>query len=949
MNMMDPDDHIEVRPALKGPSPEQTMRFGCGCLAIVAVVIFLLSSVTPYANFLWFAHDARRIQVFTISYQTRGLLFAIAFVPALLLLYYSLSRALSVSLVYLRIPETLSEVLLSNALGWFRRHAALVTKLAALALAFFFALGFSNEWNTFLLATHVESFGKVDPIFGLDLGFFVFSLPWYLAIANFVFAVLLATTLVTIGIYVGMQMLASLARIELARPFVRMHVSSLIGLVILAFAAQLWLRRFEFGLAVGQQFTGAGYTGIRQLTMQTIAAVLVGLLGLATIVNGRQWKPFQVPIAGGIGVAAFYFLTVIAYPGLLQRFKVEPDKVNLEGPYAKSAIAMTRFGYGLDVIEARNAEVHESPTQQELADSQTTIDNMRLWDPEVLRSTLGVVQALRGFYAFNDVDVDRYSVNGKQTLTMISARDIYPEGLADNSRNWVTERLQYTHGFGVVISPVNTADSEGLPTYLTSDIPPVSIPDIPIKEPRIYFSDFRDLRREPLDEYALVDTQVREFDYAAGGADKLTRWTGNRGIPFGGLLTRIAFSILFQDTSPLVASNLTSGTRLLMHRNVKERCSLIYPFLQFDDDPYIVVLDGKLVWILDGYTTSGQIPYSAKADPLGRPLNYNYIRNSVKITVDAYTGETTAYAMDTVDPLLKAYRRIYPGLVQDASKMPAGLDKHLRYPEDLFTIQALQLTQYHVSDPTSFLNGSQAWDMPTERGQTGEAEETRPYFVQMRLPDEPKEGFLLILPFTPRQKNNLSGWLAAHCDPGYYGKLVLYQFTEGANIPGPSQMEATFNQDKVIADLNRQLNNDQSELVPGNLLLVPLGKSFLYVEPLFIKSRTSGIPQKPELKKVILALPHGHPVVADTYREALQKLFGDLTNQTAPPAESTSSKPTGTSASATVQRLQGVPRAEIQALAKLFDEMDSAQRSGDWAKYGELLKQMKAKIQELAK
>ena len=569
---------------------------------------------------------------------------------------------------------------------------------------------------------------------------------------------------------------------------------------------------------------------------------------------------------------------------------------------------------------------------------------MRLWDPTVLRTTLDNVQTLRSFYSFNDVDVDRYTVNGKQTLTMVAARDIHLDALPDNSRTWQFERLQYTHGFGITMSPVNTADEQGLPTYLIRDIPPVTPPEIPIKQPRIYYSDFRDARGETTDEYALVDTKVAEFDYPSGGSMTTSHWESDRGIPFSGLLTRLAFSILFQDVNPLIGgANLTSGTRLLVHRNVKERCSLIYPFLQFDDDPYIVVLNGRLVWVLDGYTTTGQIPYSQRLEGAERPLNY--IRNSVKATVDAYTGETIAYAIEPKDPILKAYREIYPGLIRDLSELPAGLDKHFRYPEDLFNIQSVQLTQYHVTDAQAFLNTSQAWDIPNERGLSDVSEPSRPYYVQMRLPDEPKEGFLLILPFTPRGKPNMTGWLAAHCDPGSYGKLVLYQYPEGSNPPpGPAQMEATFNQDKVIADINRQLNNDQSRILSGNLLVVPLGKSLLYVEPLFLQSRTEGIAPKPKLVKVILALPSGNPVVADTYDEALQKLFG---NGEGVAATAPTVPVPGTSTAPAVAADSEAWKREVRIVGKLLDDAEAAQRAGDWARYGDLLKQLKAKIKDL--
>ncbi|MBI3722156.1 MAG: UPF0182 family protein, partial [Fimbriimonas ginsengisoli] len=423
------------------------------------------------------------------------------------------------------------------------------------------------------------------------------------------------------------------------------------------------------------------------------------------------------------------------------------------------------------------------------------------------------------------------------------------------------------------------------PTFMTRDIPVRTIPELAIDRPQIYFSDFRGLRGEPEDEYALVDTDVKEFDYPTEEGSNTHRWAGLGGIPVGTPWLRLLYSAALKDGNLLISGNITSRSRLLMHRGVLDRAQLLYPFLKFDPDPYIVILGGKLVWVLDGYTMTDMIPYSHIEEGAER---LNYARNPAKVTIDAYTGEPHAYAIQPDEPILAAYRSIYPGLVSDASELPAGLEAHFRYPEQLLMLQARQLTQYHVTDPGAFLANNDAWDLPLNRGMSGNMEPLEAYYVQMRLPDEPREGFMLILPFTPRQRNNMNGWLAAHCDPGDYGKLVLYRFTKGTNVPGPAQMESNFSQNAEIANINRQLTNDQSQIIVGNLLVVPIGQSVMYVEPMFLASRTVGIAPIPQLKKVILALKD-KVVVGESYAEALAKLFPAATApapQQAPPQPS---------------------------------------------------------------
>jgi len=629
---------------------------------------------------------------------------------------------------------------------------------------------------------------------------------------------------------------------------------------------------------------------------------------------------------------------VVAYPAIIQRLVVDPNRLAREAPYASKAIQMTRVAYGLDQIETRDSNVAAAPTAAEVQSSQATLDNMRLWDPTVLRFSLERQQAVRPYYSFPDVDIDRYMLNGKQTMVMVSARDLNLNGLDEGARNWTNERLRYTHGFGLTISQVNAASADGQPVFLAHDIPQQSDPQIPITQPRIYFGDLTDAVGRPDDQYALVNTSEPELDFQTPTSSQTTHWEGHRGIPVGGLFSRLAFSITLGDGNLLVSGNVTGETRLLIHRNIKERASLAYPFLKFDRDPYIVVLDGKPTWVLDGYTLSDMVPYSQRLSSDAGAVNY--IRNPAKITIDAYTGEINAYAVDPNEPILKAYREIYPGVVQDISAMPPALGPHLRYPEDMFSLQCGMLSNYHVTDPTAFLSNSDAWDVAAERDLSGTKAPIRPYYVEMQLPQEAKPEFVQILPFTPRGRQTMSGWIAAHCDPGQYGKLTLFRFATGVPVAGPELMEGNFTSTPEISNINRQYNNEQSEIVVGNLLVIPIGQSVMYAESLYLRTKATGIEAAPRLVRVILAL-NDRIVVAQTYKEALEKLLGTAPPPPTPVAEGTKPKPVA----------PGIP-ADAKAAAKeilgVLDQADQALRNGDFAKYGQLQKSLKARLQQMA-
>lgn len=928
---------MEIRIETNGKAVKRR-KPGCAITWVVLVALFvvLMNVLAPFTQYLWFLHDARQPRVFTLQYTVRGMLFLPSFLFAWAFLYFNLRQAFNLSLVFLSTPGSLGQALASSAVRWIRDNGAGFVKFVSPVIAFFYALVFSGNWNAFLLAQNPQSFGVKDPILGHDLSFYVFSLPWYRTITSSVFSLLLLTTVLALGLYIGMQAIAMMARIELGRPHVRFHISLLAGLTIAAFGVQFGLGIYEYGYRTGAQFTGAGYAASTAINFHWIVAGLLILVGLVTILMSKSEQPYRVT---GLGLALSFVLGVVGLgivPAVIQRISVEPDKLNKEGPYAKRAIEMTRFAYGLDKIEARDFDVQDVPTPADVQASQATLDNMRLWDPGVVRQSIEALQSLRQYYTFRDVDVDRYMIDGQQRMVMISPRDIDLGGLSANAQTWVNTRLRYTHGFGVTMSLVNDATPQGQPTFIVRDIPTKTSGGIRLDQPRIYYTDDRQDGG-----YMLVNTKVSEFDYPSENDDRTYRWTSTRGIPVGSLLTRVAFSIMLGDGNLLVSGNITPNSRLLLHRGVLERSQRIYPFLQFDRDPYIVVHNGRLVWILDGYTTTDRIPYSERTF-----AGLNYIRNSVKVVIDAYSGETTAYAVEPNEPILRAYRKIYPGLIQDVDRLPTSLRAHFRYPEDMFRVQTSVLTQYHVTDPTTFLSNGDAWEIPFNRGSGGDRAPIEPYYVQMKLPGEARDSFLLIMPFTPARKTNMSGWLAAHCDPDQYGKLTLYRFPKDTNIPGPEQVEANFLQNPAVAQANLQFNQSQSRIIVGNLLVVPIGNSVMYVEPLFLRSNVSGSITIPELRKVILGVK-GRIAVGDTYADALRQLFEGIVSApeaTAEP-ETGSSAPQGTTPAPPTTRERRIAREALQ----LYREADAALRRGDLGAYGEVQKRIRAKLEELAR
>ncbi|MBA3725597.1 MAG: UPF0182 family protein [Armatimonadetes bacterium] len=876
------------------------------------------------ADYWWYLHDGKAPAVFSIALRTRAVLFVVGLLASAAALYFSIRYALGSSMIFGRRPESLSERTVAGMLSWTQQRTASIVKIAAPVIGIMFGFSLAEQWNLWLLFQNPVTFGKIDPIFGRDYAFFVFQLPFFKAVVGWLFGLSILCGLAIVGTYFGLPLMAKLAKMPVAMPSVRAHLTVMASIVLVLMGVTLWLNRYDAATAISDKFTGAGYTDLQKLGAQTIVCFALWISAAVALLNSKLWKPYAA-IAVAVGItAAIYVVGVLIWPNFIQSYKVNPNALTLQEPYIRRALEATRWAYGLDKIRSLPFPIEVQPTAGAMKAAEVTLQNMRLWDPRILQLTVNNLQSLRDYYSFQDIDVDRYTINGAQRMLMLGARDLTINKLDANRRNWQNTHLQYTHGNGAVAVPVNESTQSGKPVFLLSDIPPQGAKELLLKEPRIYYSDPQGEEGMASDQYVLVRSKLPEFDYSESGEAE-HRWTHDGGIPISGAWPKLVYSLVLGDKDILFSDAITNETRLLYHRSVHERARKLFPYLHWDYDPYITIVDGRLIWILDGYTTTDTIPYSALSI-LGQK-RLNYVRNSIKLTIDAYTGEWKAYQTDAVDPIIKAYDKIYPGMMQPASTAPTGIREHFRYPEDLFSLQSLQLTLYHPldKDPAKeaqkFFRNEDAWQMPDQSAQSGGSAQMSPYYVQMRLPNEAKDGFLLILPFTPRDRPNMIGWLAAHCDADDYGKLDLFRFPRDKNINGPAQQEASFQTDLNLSQKTTLIGQVGSEIIHGNLLVVPIGQSVMYVKTLFLVSSQQGIRPLPELKLIVLAFSN-KIVFAESYARALDLLMGGEAPKPDSPDEP-------------AQKEGVLSGGAAQRALQLMEEGKTALRAGDWAKYGD--------------
>lgn len=750
-------------------------------------------------------------------------------------------------------------------------------------LALVVGSGFS-DWSVWLRFLNPSSFSQADPVFGLDIGFYVFTMPFYGFLLAYFTATLILTTLLVIGSYLlsssssrkkpadtsGAEFQGGEFEIPeisldttILKKRITPHASVLIGLLMLAVAfgsvmAQWGLLYSESGAVFGAAFTDLSVTLYVYFLISIVSVVLAVLFFLNARIN--RWRM----LLEGVGALVVIAVIGMAASGVTQAFIVAPDESNVESPYIERNIEHTLSAYGLDTVQEDIFPVEYDLTSQDIDASSGTIDNIRLWDWRPLTKTYNQLQLFRTYYDFNDVDIDRYSIDDRYKQVMVSAREMNTGDLSSNAKTWVNEHLVYTHGYGLVMNPVDVVTKEGLPEFYIQDIPPESLfSELEIERPEIYFG-------EDTWNYVIVKSTTEELDYPSGEQNIYTEYQGDSGIPLSDFLSRLTYAVRFGSIELLVSNSITSESKLLMYRDVQSRLEKVAPFLEFDSDPYITLSEGRLFWIADAYTITDMYPYS---EPLHSRSagTFNYIRNSVKVTIDAYSGETILYVMEPEDPVIQTYMRIFPDIFEDFSEMPADLQEHIRYPEDLFTIQASIYSVYHMKDPRVFYNKEDVWVIPDEIYRGGRQSIT-PYYVIIQLPGEEKEEFVLMTPFTPRGKENLIGWMAARADQPDYGGKLVYQFSKQELIYGPMQIEARIDQDTDISQLFTLWGQAGSSVLRGNTLVIPVDDSILYIEPVYLEATERGT--LPELKRVIVA--YGNQVtMQETLQQALAVIFRD--------------------------------------------------------------------------
>lgn len=895
-------------------------------VAVIVIAGFLLalSLAAGFAvDWLWFSATGY-LGVFLTIFGAKAALFLAVLVLSAGILWLNGFVAYRLSGQRAHLPpavspwgdQTLAEVLdrLSQRLPW-RSLIALV----AVALAVLIALGEAGNWDVALRFIRQAPYGQSDPLFGKDIGFYLFSLPAYIALKNGMLLMLGGSALAAGAVYWVRGSLMPGKPLSMPSRVIA-HGSVLLGLFFAVKAWSYWLDRYlllynNYGVVVG-----AAYTDVH-----VVLPALSVLAGLATAAAVASWasiwvKSYKLPVAGAVLVFGSSFVMATAFPALFQRIYVNPNELRLETPYLERNIALTREAYKLSQITVKPFPAEQGLTFQSLQDNRATIDNIRLWDWQPLIETYAQLQEIRTYYKFLDVDVDRYDLGGAYQQVMLSARELDSARLPPNAQTWVNLHLLFTHGDGVVMSPVTRKSPEGLPILYLRDIPPVASGGPALSEPRIYFG-------QAAYSYVIVRGSIPEFDYPKGQENVYTAYQGADGVAVSGMALRTLFAWYFNDPNILLTSYITSGSRLLFRRNIRDRVHAIAPFLRLDHDPYAIISGGRLFWMQDAYTTSDWFPYS---QPLpGRGVNY--IRNSVKIVVDAYNGSVDFYVSDPADAIVATYQRIFPGLFKPFEAMPADLQRHVRYPEDFFLIQAQLYRAYHMETPEVFYNREDLWQFPRRPTDAGGAE-MDPYYITMRLPGEQRAEFFLMLPMVPSQRQNMIAWLAARCDPPDYGKLIVYEFPKDKLVYGPFQIEARINQNTEISQLISLWNQLGSRVIRGNLLVVPIGNSILYVSPLYLRAEAG---QLPELKRVIAA--YGDRVVMEeTLPEALAALFKEST-----PASLLPSAP-GASGQ--------VSSADLSAREALshYDRAIERLKVGDWAGFGAELETLRSLLERLS-
>jgi uncharacterized membrane protein (UPF0182 family) len=898
------------------PVPRRRLALFLGIAALAALGVFFPGLVALLTDWWWFREIGYEI-VFTRSLTTQILLFLTAGGITFGVLYLNLrvaQRGLVANPILLQLAQSAPRLNLTVAM----RRLSLPLSVA---LGFFAGLGATAAWDLVLRALYGTPFGIADPVFSRDIGFYVFTLPALSAAIDFLFTLTVISLLLVVLVYGVRGDLVLGPRRLVIEPSAALHLAVLLAVLLLLTALGLWVVDIPSLLySTTGPLIGASYTDLHaRLPAMRLSAVLAGLAGVAVLIGALRGRLVQYALWAGGGYLAVAFVARGLLPQAMQNFVVAPTELTRETPYLRNHIVATRQAWALDSVDVRELGGGAGLTLASIRANGPTIENVRLWDRDPLLMTFGQLQEIRTYYDFISVDDDRYWIDGKYRQVLLSPRELNAASLP--TRTFINEHLTFTHGMGLTLGPVNQVTPEGLPVLFLKDLPPVSTVSLRISRPQIYYGELTN-------DYVFVGTRQREFDHPSGEVNVYAAYGGRGGVRVGNLLRRLMLAMRFGSTKILFSQDITDDSRVLYYRGIVVRARTALPFLRFDRDPYLVLAeDGTLQWILDAYTTSEDYPYAQRLSD-----GTTYMRNSVKLVIDAYNGSLTAYVSAPTDPLIRTWARIFPGIFVPLDRMPDGLRAHIRYPDELYRVQTALYATYHMDAPEDFYHREDQWQIPA----VAEREGTVPFMrhIVMRLPEESKAEFVYMVPFTPRGKDNLAAWMVARNDGASYGKLRVYHLSRQRLVFGPQQIENRINQNTEISRQISLWDQRGSRVIRGDLLVIPIEESLLYVQPLYLQAEGGRIP---ELKRVVVAYEN-RVVMGETLDAALAELFGGAPEPARGPAPAVAAE--------TPVADSGFRALVIEAQRR-YQAAQQAQRDLDWARYGEEMRQLGALLDRL--
>ena len=863
-------------------------RRGLSFIVFVAIIGFSVARAiaTFFTNYLWF--DSVGLNTVWLKILlTKGALVSATSLLAFAFIYTNLRFAVRATPVMDIFESFESQDPLSRFRAWTNERFSRYRLLGSVGLSLFLGAGASQLWEQVLLFLNQHTFGVTDPVFQADVSRYVFGLPLYRLFISWGFQLVIFTSLVIILFFVATGALQlRQGRLPEVSSGAKAHLSVLLAFIAILKAFAYRLDSMELLYSPRGKVFGASYTDVVAHLPALNLLILISLFGAVLLLVNIKRRGWLLPATA---ISLWLAVSIIVgglVPAAIQRFRVVPDELNKELPYVDDHIDYTRLAYGLDNIEEKSFAASPDLSQNDISNNKQTVDNIRLWDPTVLAETYSQLQEIRAYYALQEVDVDRYKINGELTQVMVAARELDQTNLP--AVGWVNERLQYTHGFGVVFSPANNVASQGQPDFYVKGVPATTtVTELEVEQPRIYFGESADSV-----EYVVVNSLQDEVDYplsTEGQSVAYTNYSGDGGVGIGSFFKRLGFALRYGELNLLISNQLSDDSKLIMERNIVSRVKKAAPFLYTDNDPYLALINGNLFWIIDMYTVSDKYPYAQPADTRrinensGLPINFNYLRNSVKAVVNAYDGTMNFYVVDENDPLITAYNDIFPNLFSPKSEMTAELLDHIRYPEDLFTIQSDMYRDYHMTDPRVFYADEDPWVIPSDSSTTPRVATLRgefteigfkpmlPYYLLMSLPGESDLSYLIFQPFNPENRPNMQSFLVADADPENYGQLIDFRLPKGEFVDGPSQVATRINQDPDISQIFTLLDQQGSSVIKGNLFVVPINQSILYYQPIYLQGEQNPLP---EFKFVVVVF-QDRIIMRETLSDALANIFGD--------------------------------------------------------------------------